>query len=490
MQGERGEWNMASANASDRSIIPAVRDEGSYAPGRRADARLGEILVKQGLITQAGLERAWSQEAAKRGRLGTYLVETDLLTSDQLALGLAELLGVAPALDADFARADASLRKRLVVHQAIELQAIPLFSSNGKRIAVAMANPTNRNALDRLAFILGATVDPMVTSEVALNRQFELLYRVRRKRAKTLLPSMLSGAQPAGPAPTAASASTGAGKATVGPPPLPKDWQIRPALRSHRQAGPPPAGARPAQEREPAQEAARPAPRSKGAAGAVRLAPLAPGQAAREPGAPAVLMEDAACFTPTPLTFIPPRICDPPIPSRVLARHPLTPVVVPITGAGTQLAVEQIRFASDQQDLSDNLFTFMRTCFSAGAMFVVTGAVAQGRFGFAGGRVRPEVERLRIPLGLPSCLRIARSRRANFRGAPPPDGGAVHAPLWAALGTDSPSDVLVSPVIVDGQVTLLLYAQGDPGSRILSVAAARIEQVREALGSSLLRLAV
>jgi len=230
---------------------------------------------------------------------------------------------------------------------------------------------------------------------------------------------------------------------------------------------------------------------SSASAAQLRLAPLEPGAGKREPGAPVAAMEDALCFTPTPLTFLPPtRTSGPPSPSRVLSRHPLTPIVVPITSAGAQLAVEQIRFATDQQDLSDNLFAFMRTSFAVGAMFAVSGATAQGRFGFAGGLIRPEVENLRFSLSLPSCLRIARSRRATFRGQPPPDGMAVQMPLWEALVTEPPSEVLVSPVIVDGLVTLLLYAQGDAEMGISSQAASRMEQVCAALSISLLRLAV
>jgi hypothetical protein len=247
--------------------------------------------------------------------------------------------------------------------------------------------------------------------------------------------------------------------------------EIRPALRSHRSSP---------KERQPAPAAPQP----------LRLPPLDPNVAEREPAAPASVMEDSLCFTPTPMAYMLPRLCDPPTPSRVLSRHSLTPVVVPITSAGAQLAVDQIRFATDQQALSDNLFTFMRSCFSVGAMFMVAGAVAQGRFGFSDGQIRPDVERLRFSLTLPSCLRIARSRRTTFRGSPPPDGMAVQGPLWAALRTDPPEDVLVSPIIVDGQVTLLLYAQSEAAGRITAMAAGKMEQVREALSSSLLRLAV
>jgi hypothetical protein len=326
---------------------------------------LGDILVKQGLLSRGRLEAALGDERARGPRLGTYLVENGILTGDQLALGLAEQFGVAPALEADFARADPELRKRLVVHQAIEMQAIPLFPTALRRVAVAMANPTDARTLDRLTFMLGATVDPMVAGEVALARQFALLYKVRQKGRSPItvkelpVPQQVTSASEKRDRPRAAEAS-----------------EIRPALRSHRPAK---------KEAEPGTDAE----------GRLRLAPLDPNLGSRDPAAPVAVMEDAVCFTPTPMTFIPPRLCDPPVPSRVQARDTLTPMVVPITSAGAQLAVEQIRFATDQQELSDNLFAFMRSCFAVGAMFLVTGAVAQGRFGFSGGQVRPTVESLR-----------------------------------------------------------------------------------------------
>jgi hypothetical protein len=420
---------------------------------------LGDILVEQGLLSRAKLEVALADNQGKGCSLATYLVEKRILTSDQLALGLAAQFGVAPALEADFARADPSLRKRVVVHQAIEMQAIPLFHTAHRRVAVAMANPVDARILDRLTFMLGATVDPMVAGEVAFVRQFELLYNVRQKRRPSITVKDL-------PIPNQV---TVAGEKRERP--HRAESEIRPALRSHWRAS---------KEPEPADDAQA----------HLRLAPLDPKLGAREPAAPVTVMEDAVCFTPTPMTFIPPRLCEPPMPSRVLARDPLTPVVVPITSAVAQLAVEQIRFAADQQELSDNLFAFMRSCFTVGAMFLVTGAIAQGRFGFSGGQVRPGIECLRFSLILPSCLRIARSRRGIYHGSPPPDGMAVHGALWSALKTEPPSDVLVAPVIVDGQVTLILYAQAELGEHVGSVAVGKTEQVCEALSSSLLRLAV
>jgi hypothetical protein len=409
--------------------------------------RLGEILVERGLITAAQLQVGLAQQQAQGVRLGTWFVESGMLTTDQVALALAEQFNVFPALNADFARADSSLRRRLIVHQAVELQAIPLFFANPRRVAVAMANPASAQAIERLAFCLGTTVEPMVASELAISQQLEVLYGVRRKpRSANVRPGARPPPAPQQAVPTKLS---------------PVDNGIRPALRAHHR---PPKG--------------------------IRLEPLKPGSVPREPAAPVEMMEDALCFTLTPLTFIPPTaVCPPPKPSRVASRRRLTPIVVPITSGGAQLAVDQIRFATDQQNLSDSLFTFMRICFGGGAMFVVAGAVARGRFGFFDGLVRPQVEDLTFSLSLPSCFRIARSRRSTFRGQPPPDGMCVQGPLWAALHCQAPAEVVVSPVIVDGHVTLLLYAQSEAGGRISNEAASRMEQVREALSSSLLRLA-
>jgi hypothetical protein len=440
---------------------------------------LGEILVRLGLVSRAQLESALADDRAQEGRLGTYLVEKNILTSDQLALGLAEQFRVPPALEADFARSDAALRRRLVVHQAIELQAIPLFFTGPRRVAVAMANPASPRAVDRLAFVFGATVDPMVTSEVALLRQFQLLYGVRRKHGADAVRRTASNL----PLPQELATRS----------PATESSEIRPALRSHRRRANettkvPPLKLAPLETTKVPPPKLAPLDTTK--VPPLELAPLEPCQEGREPGAPIQVMEDALCFTPTPQAFLPPApVSEPPLPSRMLSHHPLTPLVVPISNAGLQLAVEQIRFATDQQDLSDSLFSFMRACFGVGALFAVSGAFAQGRFGFSGGRVRPDVANLRLSLSLPSCLRIARSRRAAYRGLPPPDGSAVHGALWEALETETPSDVLVSPVIVDGLVTLLLYAQGELGRRINSVAVTKTEQVCDALSSSLLRLA-
>jgi hypothetical protein len=364
------------------------------------------------------------------------------------------------------------LRRRLRAELATELRVIPLFPTSLRRVAVAMANPGDRRIFDRLAFTLGATVDPMIAGEAAIAHYLDLYYGVTRKGKSDCADRIVL------PAPHQVLKARTAAR---------DEEEIRPALRTHRRIPASQGAGAPSPMPDVATGNPPPSPSSP----QLRLAPLMPGDSPRDSAAPIEIMEDALCFTQTPLTCLP--MVDsamPPQPSRVASRRStLTPLVVPVSNAGAQLAVDQIRFATDQQDLSDNLFTFMRVCFGTGAMLAVSGAVARGRFGFSDGRVRAEVEGLTFSLSLPSCFRIARSRRTLYRGAPPPDGLAVHGRLWSTLCCSPPTDVLVAPVIVDSHVTLLLYAQGENGCRMTSAAVDRMAQVCEALGSSLLRLA-
>ena len=152
------------------------------------------------------------------------------------------------------------------------------------------------------------------------------------------------------------------------------------------------------------------------------------------------------------------------------------------------MAVEQILSAQDRQSAANHLFTFMQSCFGVGAMFVINGSMAEGRFGYNQGAPCPGVESVVFSLSLPSCFRVALSRGAIFHGPPSPDGEQVHGPLWAALGCPRPHEVVVAPVIVGDQTVILLYAQGSDGGRIDRSATSRMNRVCAALANTLVRV--
>jgi hypothetical protein len=167
----------------------------------------------------------------------------------------------------------------------------------------------------------------------------------------------------------------------------------------------------------------------------------------------------------------------------------LTPVPPMVSVTGPDRAVEQILSSPDRQAAADNLFAFMRSCFGAGAMFAINGVFALGRFGYNEGTECPAVESLVFSLSLPSAFRLAHTRGSVFHGAPPPDGEAIHGPLWTALRCPPPREVLVAPVVAAGQISMLLYAHARKSGRIEKFAVARMEHVCSALANALMRLA-
>ena len=408
--------------------------------------RLVEILLERGWISPAKLRSLVGYQNLDDQQLGTGLLEEGMLTPDQLATALGVFFGVPPALDRDFARADPNLRKRLSAHHASNHKAVPLYTTPNRRVAVAMVNPTDPRSTEELGFVLGASIEPMATSEPVLARQLEQLYSMPRRWTTGYHPVASPFVAEGGrgtPAPM-----IDADRRPVNLSPL----VVNADSRFEAATAPPRAPAKPSLPRRP------PQPTLSYGMPMSDMPLFVPA----DPGSPARPAEDAMSQAPAS--------------SRVAI-------------TGPDAAVEQILSANDRQVVVDHLFGFMRLCFGAGAMFVVNGVFAQGRFGYNEGSPCPSVESVVFSLSLPSCFYLAHRQGVIFHGSPLPDGEAVHRPLWAALGCQSPREVVVAPVVVAGRTAILLYGQGRNGARIESFTVSRLERVSAALANVLVRQA-
>jgi hypothetical protein len=405
--------------------------------------RVAQLLINRGFLSVDQILSVPGAENMEDGQLGSALVEAGLVTTDQLALILSDVFGVPPALETDFLRSDPGLRKRLRAHQATSLKSIPLYATQNRRIAVAMVDPSHPKLLDELGFALCGSIEPMVTSEHALARQLELLYGMPRRRTTGFHPVASVGMADAGMMPRASSPTGESRRLQLVPPAAATDSAIVP-----------------------------------GAAGVRVATPAARARSTKLTQPYLAAVEDLPLFVPA----------DAGAPTRPVA-EPLTPVPPMVAVTGSDRAVEQILSSPDRQAAADNLFAFMRSCFGAGAMFVINGVFANGRFGYNEGTECPAVESLVFSLSLPSAFRSAHTRGAVFHGAPSPDGESIHGPLWVALRCPPPRELLVAPVVAGGQVSLLLYAHGRKNGRIEKFAVARMEHVCAALANTLVRLA-
>ncbi|MGH9580806.1 MAG: type IV-A pilus assembly ATPase PilB [Terriglobales bacterium] len=129
-------------------------------------ARLGEILIKENLITQEQLKQALDYQKQHSGRLGTCLVKMGLVTDDEVTAVLSRQYGV-PSINLKFYEVDPTVIKLIPQETALRYQIVPL-SRVGSTLTIAMTDPTNVFAMDDIKFMTGFNVEPVVASESAI----------------------------------------------------------------------------------------------------------------------------------------------------------------------------------------------------------------------------------------------------------------------------------------------------------------------------------
>jgi len=136
--------------------------------------RLGELLVREKLISLQQLRQAQEEQRRSGTNLGQVLTKLGYLSDDDIASFLATQYGV-PVADLDGTEFDPDVLK-LVPRDVCEKQKIiPLFRS-GTSLVVAMADPTNLHAIDDIKFLTGSIVEPRVASEGAITQAIERAY--------------------------------------------------------------------------------------------------------------------------------------------------------------------------------------------------------------------------------------------------------------------------------------------------------------------------
>ncbi|HEX9760423.1 MAG TPA: type IV-A pilus assembly ATPase PilB [Candidatus Acidoferrales bacterium] len=137
-------------------------------------ARLGEILVKESLITQEQLKQALDYQKQHSGRLGTCLVKLGFITDDEVTAVLSRQYGV-PSINLKYYEVDPSVVKLIPQETAVRYQIVPL-SRVGSTLTIAMTDPTNVFAMDDIKFMTGFNVEPVVASESAIAEAISKFY--------------------------------------------------------------------------------------------------------------------------------------------------------------------------------------------------------------------------------------------------------------------------------------------------------------------------
>ncbi len=153
--------------------------------------KLGEILLKENLITPDQLKQALEHQKANGGRLGNSLVRLGFMSDEEVMALLSRQYGV-PSINLDYFEVDPGVTKLIPMDTALKFQVLPL-SRVGSSLTLAMVDPTNVFAMDDIKFMTGFNIEPVVASETAIAEAIKKNYgSVEEQERKRELEEMVS----------------------------------------------------------------------------------------------------------------------------------------------------------------------------------------------------------------------------------------------------------------------------------------------------------
>ncbi len=128
-------------------------------------SRLGEILVKNNLISRDQLEKALEEQklSGDQARLGSILIKQNLISELNLTSFLSKQYGVPSVNLADY-EIDAAVIKVIPAEVVQKYQLVPVNRA-GATLIVAVSDPSNLLAIEDIKFMTGYNVEMVVASE-------------------------------------------------------------------------------------------------------------------------------------------------------------------------------------------------------------------------------------------------------------------------------------------------------------------------------------
>jgi type IV pilus assembly protein PilB len=136
--------------------------------------RLGELLVRENLITVQALRKAQEESQKSGARIGTALIKTGAIEESKLTDFLSKQYGV-PAINLKDFDIDPEIIK-LVPKEVAEKHLVIPVNRAGPSLIVAMCDPSNIYAVDDLKFLTGYNIESVVASEISIREAIERYY--------------------------------------------------------------------------------------------------------------------------------------------------------------------------------------------------------------------------------------------------------------------------------------------------------------------------
>lgn len=143
-----------------------MNDNAIVAPGGSTRASLGGLaqrLVQDGLLDEVAMQDAIAKAKDKRVSLVTHLVMANLATARDIAISASNEFGV-PLLDLDSTSPDLDTVRAVSDKLMQKHRVLPLMK-RGKRLFLAVADPTNLHALDEIRFQTSMSIEFVVVED-------------------------------------------------------------------------------------------------------------------------------------------------------------------------------------------------------------------------------------------------------------------------------------------------------------------------------------
>ncbi len=139
-------------------------------------SRLGELLIKENLITPEQLKKAIEEQKAGGGRLGSSLTKLGFVTDEELLSFLSKQYNV-PAINLDEFEIDKEVVRKIPENVARKHLIVPV-NQTGSTLIVATSDPTNLSVIDEIKFLTGYNVEFVAATETAIKKSIEKYFEV------------------------------------------------------------------------------------------------------------------------------------------------------------------------------------------------------------------------------------------------------------------------------------------------------------------------
>src|SRR5687767_3943515 len=150
--------------------------------------RIGDLLIREGLITKEQLDKALLEQKQNGTRLGYNLVKLGFVQETELTKMLARQYKM-PAVDLSKFEVDPRIAKLIPGEMALKNLVLPL-KRDGRTLTVAMADPTNMGVLEDLKFITRYDIFPVIAGEFTIRNVLEKIFESTEAQLGNLLKSI------------------------------------------------------------------------------------------------------------------------------------------------------------------------------------------------------------------------------------------------------------------------------------------------------------